>query len=210
MKDSRYVITGIGTDVGKTVVSSILCEVLQFDYWKPLQAGTQPQTDTQLVQSLISESLTCHPEHDILKEPMSPHAAALLEGKDIDLNDIRIPHSDNGMIIEGAGGLMVPINDRETYADLFKKWDIPVIVVSSFYLGSIHHTLSTIVCMQQLGIPLRGIVFNGETNTSSKKVILEMTGVELLAEIPRLDEVHRDSIKDIAKEVAPSLTKKLA
>ena len=210
MKESRYVVTGIGTDVGKTIVSAILCESLQFNYWKPLQAGTEPQTDTQLVTRLISESLTCYPEYDILKEPMSPHAAANLEGKNINLKSIEIPRSDGGLIIEGAGGLMVPINNQQTYADLFQDWNLPVILGSSYYLGSIHHTLATITCLKHFGIPIRGIIFNGEPTESSKNVILEMTGVELLAEIPKLEEIHRGSIKEIAQILAPTLSQKLA
>ena len=132
----QYIIAGIGTEIGKTFISSILTESLQADYWKPIQSGALDFTDTDTVRSLISNDKTLfHPETYRLNQPMSPHAAAAIDGVEIELLKFEIPQTNNHLIIELAGGIMVPLNDRETNLDLIKKLNIPVILISKNYLG---------------------------------------------------------------------------
>ncbi len=189
----RYFVTGIDTNIGKTVVSAILTEALQADYFKPIQAGDLDKGDRITVQSLISNTKSkLWPENFALKAAMSPHAAAELEGISIQAKDITLPETDNHLIVEGAGGLMVPINKEETYLDIMKTLGLEVIVVSKNYLGSINHTLMTIRHLQQANIPIKGIIFNGDIQMSSEKVILEMTGMTYLGRV--LQEENMDAI----------------
>ncbi len=189
----RYFVTGIDTNIGKTVVSAILTEALHADYFKPIQAGDLDHGDRQAVQALISNSKSkLWPENFALNEAMSPHAAAELDKIKISAKDIVLPETDNHLIVEGAGGLMVPINYTETYLDIMKRVGLEVIVVSKNYLGSINHTLMTIRLLQQANVPIKGIIFNGPIQTSSEKVILEMTGVDYLGRV--LEEEQIDSI----------------
>jgi dethiobiotin synthetase len=202
MSKQQYIVTGIGTDVGKTIVSAILTEKLQADYWKPVQAGIE-QTDAQTIQSLISnKNSVIHPSKYILKTPASPHYAAELENIHISVNDLQIPETDNDIIIEGAGGIMVPLNNRQTFLDIFKFWQLPVIVVSKHYLGSINHTLMSLNVLQQAKIPVKGIIFVGEQNPSTEEVILGMTGVNNLGRINHLNNVNPDSIKKAGENIS--------
>src|SRR5689334_10566229 len=136
----NYFVTGIDTDSGKTLVSAILCEALGYDYWKPIQAGLP--RDSETVKSLSSKTVI-HPESYLLKTPASPHASAKLDNIKIELKNIALPNS-NGLIIEGAGGCLVPINDENFVVDLFPKLNAEIILVSDLYLGSINHTLLTV------------------------------------------------------------------
>ena len=181
----KYFVTGIGTDVGKTVVSAIIVEALQADYWKPVQAGELSHSDTHSVQELISNSKSVmHGHNYALKTPMSPHAAAEIDGVEIDLNQINEPETDNNLVIEGAGGLLVPLNERETILDIIKE-DYKVIVVSRHYLGSINHTLLTLNALKTNGIQVAGVVFNGTMHPSTEDIIKKMGRVK---EIGRIDE----------------------
>ena len=149
----KIFVTGIGTDVGKTIASAIITEALQADYWKPIQAGLYPLTDKEKVKSLISNKTSVfHPESYLLKEPMSPHAAAEMEGVTIDLNTIIVPATKNTLIIEGAGGIMVPINNHSFVLDLIEKLNAEVVLVVQNYLGCINHSLLTINALKQKGI----------------------------------------------------------
>ena len=182
----RLFVTGIGTEVGKTIVSAILTEALKADYWKPVQAGDLDWNDTKKVQSLISNTESYfHKEAFRLKHPMSPHAAAKRDGVDIQLKDIQTPETSNHLIIEGAGGLMVPLNNNACIIDMIPPLDCEVVLVSRNYLGSINHTLLSIEALQQRNIPIKGIIFNGQENKDTESVILKMTGVSLLG---RVDE----------------------
>jgi dethiobiotin synthetase len=138
-------VTGISTEVGKTVVSSILTEYLQADYWKPIQSGDLHLSDTMKVQSLVSNSKTVfHPERYRLQSPLSPHASAEIDGIQISLNDFELPQTENNLIVEGAGGLFVPLNEKDTVIDLIERLKLPVVLVSRNYLGSINHTMLSI------------------------------------------------------------------
>ena len=202
---NKYFITGIGTDVGKTVVSAIVVEALQADYWKPVQAGELSHSDTHSVEELISNSRSMMHGHSYaLKTPMSPHASAEIDGIEIDLKKITEPKTDNNLVIEGAGGLLVPLNDQETILDMIKD-DYKVIVVSRHYLGSINHTLLTLSQLRSKGVKVAGIIFNGAVHTSTEDIIKRMGQVK---EIGRIDEeaiVDKTVIIKYAKLFKPRL-----
>jgi dethiobiotin synthetase len=192
-----YFITGIGTDVGKTVCAAILVEALQADYWKPLQAGDLDHTDTAKVKALVSNKKSVfHPEQIRLKAAMSPHAAAKREGIAISLDHKGTPVNANTLVIEGAGGLMVPINDKgELVIDFIADLDPEVILVSRNYLGSINHTLLSIEALRSRNLCIRGIIFNGDSNPESEEIILKISGVKCLGRIPVAEKVDADFIK---------------
>lgn len=198
----KIFITGIGTDVGKTVVSSVLVEALKADYWKPVQTGSFFSTDTAKVQKWVTNSDSkCHPEGYLLKQYMSPHAAAELEGIDIDLNQINIPSSSNGtLIMEGAGGLMVPLNRKEFMVDLIKKFDAEVILVIQNYLGSINHSLLSIDVLKGRGVKILGIVFNGAPHQLSEDIIVDYSGLKVLGRINKEKDLNSEVISRYAKE----------
>lgn len=187
----KFVITGIGTDVGKTVVSSIISESLKATYWKPIQAGDLNNSDSIKVDR-YTENVTVLPEAFLLSQPMSPHAAAERDGVKIKLEDLKAPKVEGNLIIEGAGGILVPVNsDGLTFADLIEYWKIPAIVVSRHYLGSINHTLMTIEVLRKRGVDIAGIVFVGDENKPTEEIILKSTGVKMMARIPNADEVNK-------------------
>jgi dethiobiotin synthetase len=191
----QYFVAGIGTDVGKTLASSILVEALEADYWKPIQAGELNNTDSMKVRSLISNSKTViHPEAFLLSEPLSPHAAAEIDEIQIKLKDIILPQTANTLIIEGAGGLMVPINNNDLMIDLIKKLNIEVILVSEFYLGSINHTLLSAYALQSNNIKVAGIIFNGTSVPSSEEFILKHTGLKHLLSINEEELIDKNTI----------------
>ncbi len=190
----EYVVTGISTDVGKTVVSALLCEALQADYWKPVQSGAKEGTDSAAIRALTAETTRIFDEVYCLQEPLSPHAAAMLEHTRIESASLRIPNHDRPLIIEGAGGVHVPLNDRQTFLDVMQVWDIPVIVVSKNYLGSINHTLLTLEVLQQRGIPIAGVVFNGAPTPLSESAISAYSKVPVLGHVPEASSVDRSFI----------------
>ena len=179
----KLFITGISTDVGKTVASAIIVEALQADYWKPIQAGDLEHSDTHKVQSLIANTQSqFHPNSYALQTPASPHLAAAKDGITIDLKQIKEPATTNHLVIEGAGGILVPLNDTESVVDIIQP-DYKVIVVSRHYLGSINHTLLTVEALQNRKIQVAGIIFSGEENISSEQIILNRTGVICIGRI---------------------------
>lgn len=182
---NKFFITGIGTDVGKTVVSAIVVEALKADYWKPIQAGELTHSDIHSVEELISNSRSrMHTHRYALNTPMSPHAAADIDGVQIELSAMKEPETKNNLVIEGAGGLLVPINEQNTILDMIQD-DYKVIVVSRHYLGSINHTLLTLSQLRSKGVEVSGIVFNGEEHPSTEAIILKMGQVQ---EIGRIDQ----------------------
>jgi dethiobiotin synthetase len=196
-----YFITGIGTDIGKTIVSAILVEALKADYWKPIQSGDLHQSDTMKVQGLISNSIShFFPEAYRLTEPMSPHAAAAIDGVTINLDSIKVPPTSNNLIIEGAGGLMVPLNNDSLVIDLIEKLKAEVILVSRNYLGSINHTLLSLEALQRRNIPIKGIIFNGNPVNTSEKFICEYTGLKSLFHIDNEETIDKQTILKYAAE----------
>jgi dethiobiotin synthetase len=179
----KIFITGIGTDVGKTVAAAIVVEALEADYWKPIQAGDLDCSDTHKVKSQISNTKSqFHPNGYALNTPASPHFAAALDGILINLKQIKEPKTDNNLVIEGAGGVLVPLNDSDFVVDLIQK-DYKVIVVSRHYLGSINHTLLTIEALQNRKINVAGIIFSGDENKATEEIILKKTGVPSIGRI---------------------------
>lgn len=179
----KIFITGIGTDVGKTIASAIVVEALEADYWKPIQAGDLDCSDTQKVKSKISNDKSqFHDNSYKLKTPASPHLAAKLDGITIDLKQIKDPQTGNHLVIEGAGGILVPLNDADCVVDLIQK-EYKVIVVSRHYLGSINHTLLTIEALKNRKITISGIIFSGDENKATEEIILKKTGAKFIGRI---------------------------
>jgi dethiobiotin synthetase len=169
-----FFISGIGTDVGKTVVSAIIAEALQANYWKPVQAGDLENSDSIKIKRYCSEKVTILPELFKLKTPVSPHYAAELDKVNIKMSDFVLPEVEGNLIIEGAGGLMVPINmEGLLYLDVLQKWNLPVILVSRHYLGSINHTMMSLEILKQNKIKLELLVFIGDENPASESIILK-------------------------------------
>ncbi len=193
----KYFITGISTEVGKTVASAIVVEALGADYWKPIQAGDLDHSDSHKIEALISNDRTViHPNSYALKTPMSPHAAADIDGISIQLDKIVPPTTKNNLVIEGAGGLLVPLNDTDTIFDLIQS-DYKVIVVSRHYLGSINHTLLTIEKLQQKGVAI-GIIFSGDEHPTTEEIILKKTGAVFLGRINEEQKFDKAVVKKYA------------
>ncbi|APG60582.1 dethiobiotin synthase [Christiangramia salexigens] len=191
MSNSLF-ITGIGTEVGKTVASAIVVEALEADYWKPVQAGELDNSDTHKVQKLVSnKDSVFHENAYALKTPMSPHAAAEIDGVKIDINEIKRPQTDRDLVIEGAGGLLVPLNDKQTIADLITN-DDAVVLVSRHYLGSINHTLLSIEALKNRGIERIGVIFSGDEHPTTESAIKKLGKVNIIGRIeeePYFDEM---------------------
>lgn len=196
----KYFVTGIDTEVGKTLVATILTEALQADYQKVVQAGLE-ERDINFVKKYLSNSKTViHPECVCLKNPLSPHAAAEMEQLEINLSQLEIASTENHLIMEGAGGLMVPINYQETLLDWLKlQKDVEVIVVSKNYLGSINHSLMTLEILKQNHIPVKGIIFNGTITPASEKVIQKISQTEYLGRILPEEKVTKEVILKYAE-----------
>jgi dethiobiotin synthetase len=202
----KIFVTGIGTDVGKTVVSAVLTEALQADYWKPIQTGTAFGSDTQKIKKLVTNEVSkIHPESYCFDAYVSPHAAAASEGKEIDFDAITVPQTNNTLIIEGAGGLLVPINGRHFMIDLIRKLDVETVLVSQNYLGNINHTLLSCQALKSQGIKVLGIIFTGTENTASETTIINHGGFPLLGRINREASITPEVIKRYAPHFAEKL-----
>ncbi|MBC3542218.1 dethiobiotin synthase [Rufibacter sediminis] len=196
----RYFVTGIGTDVGKTIASAVLTEALQADYWKPVQAGNLEDSDTHTVRSLVSNSSTVfHPEAYRLQMPASPHTAAAAEGIELSLSEVQLPSTQNHLIVEGAGGVMVPLNNQELVLDLIQKLNLEVVLVSRNYLGSINHTLMAVEVLRSRNIRIAGIIFNGEPNASSEEFILRYTQLTPFPAIGQEERFDQSTISGYAQ-----------
>jgi dethiobiotin synthetase len=179
----KLFITGIGTDVGKTITSAIVTQALEADYWKPIQAGDLDNSDSHKVKSQISNIKSQIFENRYkLNTPASPHLAAAIDGITIDIKQIKEPKTKNHLVIEGAGGLLVPLNDSDCIVDLIQN-DYKVIVVSRHYLGSINHTLLTYEALKSRKITISGIIFSGDENKASEEIILKKTGAKFIGRI---------------------------
>ena len=196
-------ITGIGTNVGKTVVSAILVEALQADYWKPIQSGVVDGKDSDTVKLLISNTKTIfHPETYLLKEPLSPHFAAKLDGIEIELDKIQLPKTINHLIIEGAGGLLVPINDTQYVIDIAKQVDCEIVLVISSYLGCINHSLLSIDYLLRNQFKLKALVFNGEFEPEVKQAIVNYCPDTAIIDIPTLNMISKSQISSVSAKIS--------
>lgn len=194
----NYFITGISTDVGKTIASAILVEALEADYWKPIQAGDLENSDTDKVKHLVSNTTSVfHPNSYALQTPMSPHGAAELDGLTIDLQKIKTPKTNNNLIIEGAGGLLVPLNNKDTILDIIQP-NYKVIVVSRHYLGSINHTLLTINTLKNKGFDV-SLIYSGNAHKSTEDIIEKMTNTKVIGRIEDEPYFDKNVIKDYAE-----------
>ncbi len=195
----HYFVTAIGTDSGKTLVSAILCEALKADYWKPIQAGLPRDADT--VESLLSNDQSkIWPETYLLNTPASPHASARIDNVEIDLSKFVVPAADR-LIVEGAGGCLVPINNHDFVIDIAKKLNFEVILVSNLYLGSINHTLLTANYLKRHNFKVKGIIFNGESNPESERIILHHTGYLQLLSIRKEEIVNKETVRKYSIEI---------
>ncbi len=197
-----FFVTGIGTGIGKTVVSTILTEALQADYWKPVQAGNLNETDTDFVLNNLSNPVSqVHAERYRLNTPASPHQAGEVDGVRMALEDFSLPETEHPIIVEGAGGLMVPINEKDLIVDLIAHLELPVILVSSIYLGSINHTLLSVEALRNRHIHIAGIVFNGPSNPATESIILKHTGLPVILRVNEEEVLDADVILKYAGEV---------
>ena len=197
-RSMKIFITGISTDVGKTVTSAIVVEALEADYWKPVQAGDLDFSDTHKVKSQISNSKSqFFPNAYELNTPASPHMAAEIDGLTIDLKKIVEPRTDNHLVVEGAGGIFVPLNETDSIIDLIQA-DYKVIVVSRHYLGSINHTLLTVEAIQNRGFKVAGIIFSGSENPSTESLILNKTGIKCIGRIDEEPYFDQNVIREYA------------
>ena len=201
-----YFITGISTEVGKTIASAIVTEALEADYWKPVQAGELDFADMHKVEKLVSNSTSkFHPNSYALHTPMSPHAAAEIDKLTIDINKIRKPRTKNHLVIEGAGGLLVPLNDTHTILDLIKP-TYKVIVVSRHYLGSINHTLLTVQLLKEKGFEV-SLIFSGTMHTSTESIIQKMTNAPIIGRIDEEPYFDQNVVKEYAELFRKNLEK---
>lgn len=185
----RFFVTGTDTDVGKTVISALLVKQLNASYWKPIQSGTNDSEDKKEIQKITGipdeKILPCCYE---LTEPLSPHEAARIDGVEIDFDKINMPEVDGPLIIEGAGGVFVPINDDYLMIDLIKKIQCPAIIVARSGLGTINHTLLTLKALRDAKVEVAGVVMNGELNLKNKKAIEQFGKVRILGEVPYVEK----------------------
>ena len=203
---NKYFITGIGTDVGKTIVSAILTEALKADYWKPVQSGVAEGTDKGLVSSLITNTTSvCHNESYCFQEPASPHLAASLENQKIKFEQMHLPDTQNDLIIEGAGGILVPLNDSNYVIDLAQEFEADVILVCRNYLGCINHSLLSIDYLVKNNFPVKGLVLVGNFDKAVKLAITNYSELPVLAEIPEMSEISKETILNQAQKINVSL-----
>jgi dethiobiotin synthase len=197
-----FFVTGTDTDVGKTVVSAWLMTHLDADYWKPVQAGTEPETDSVTVRRLAGLSADrILPEAYMLPEAIAPHEAARRAGITIDMTRLEAPATDRLLIVEGAGGLLVPLTDTDYVIDLAAELHLPVILVARSTLGTINHTLLSIEALRRRGLPLAGVVINGPETPHNRSAIERYGKVNVIAEIPWLPELTHASLLDIEPEL---------
>lgn len=197
----NYFVTAIDTDSGKTLISAILSQALQADYWKPIQCGFPRDVDK--VKELVNNNHSMfYKEAYLLKEPVSPHHAAAAEDIEIDINKILLPEQNyQHLIIEGAGGVLVPLNEKDVIIDLAEKFDASVIVVTNTYLGSINHTLLTVNELKRRDLKIKGIIFNGPRNAYTEDIILKKTGLKSLLKVNREPKVDQEMVTRYAIEL---------
>ena len=209
---ARFVISGTGTDIGKTMVAAGLCGLIGADYWKPVQSGLAgnvpvptdltrdhplPGSDAAVIAGL--SGARTHPEAHVLTQPLSPHRAAELDGITLDPDRLNPPDADP-LVIEGAGGVLVPLTRQVLFADLFARWQIPVIAVATTGLGTISHTLTALESLRARAVPVHGVIFVGDENADNISTIAAMGAVRVLGRLPWLQSPDRDSLLRAMKD----------
>jgi dethiobiotin synthetase len=192
----NYFVTAIGTDSGKTIVSAIITEALQADYWKPIQSGTLSRDSLKVESLLTNDYSLIHPEQYLLQTPVSPHLAAKIEGINIHLSDLQLPVTSNQLVIEGAGGVLAPINEEGDFIiDLVPLLKAEIILVINNYLGSINHSILTINEIKRRNLKVKGIIFNGESNPASEAFILKYSQYPCLLHIDQHETFTSDELR---------------
>lgn len=210
VKGETIFVTGIGTGIGKTLVSAVIAEALQADYWKPIQSGLEGPTDTETVRSLLSNTKTrCWEEAFSLQTPASPHLSARIDNVHISLDELvacfqRQRDPERTVVVEGAGGLLVPVNEKDFFTDLIPLLEAKVIVVSNQYLGNINHSLLTAEALIRRKLPLLGWIFNGTYHVNEEDIV-RWSGLEKIARIEQEEAVDARVVKQYAARVAPRL-----
>jgi dethiobiotin synthetase len=196
-----FVVTGTDTGIGKTVVSAMLTSALDGCYWKPIQSGTDDGTDTLRVQALtLLPDERFLPERYVLSRPLSPHRAAELDGTEIDVGNLVLPQPQRPLIVEGAGGLMVPVTRRMLLIDVFAAWSMPIVLCTRTGLGTINHTLLSIEALRARNLPLHGLIFVGDDNPDTVRTIADFSGARVLGHMPRLDVLDRAALLEVFVE----------
>lgn len=191
---SRYVVTGTDTDVGKSVFAAALAAHLGARYWKPVQAGTEDGGDAARVAALAGRCVTVLPEAYALGTPCSPHEAARIDGVAIDPARLSLPAGDGPLVVEGAGGVLVPFGDDLLAADLFARWQLPVILVARTMLGTINHSLLSLEALRSRGVAVHGVVFVGKANQASEEAIARIGKVTHLGRLPFIDPLTSQAL----------------
>lgn len=198
----KFIICGTDTDIGKTLISSFFVKGLNSFYWKPIQSGIESQTDSQTVEMLAQLS-----KEKIIKEayvftkPLSPHWAAEIDQKTINFDKLRLPKVQGSLIVETAGGLMVPITRNFLQIDQIKQWDLPVILVCKSSLGTLNHTLLSIEALKQRNIEILGLIVNGEKHLDNPRTLVDFTGIPLIAEFPYIEKMDSHNLDILWKEL---------
>lgn len=191
-----FFVTGTDTDVGKTIVSAILAHGLDAHYWKPVQSGLEPQSDSDRMRELGLADERIFPETHVFTQPLSPHLAARIDAKSISLEDFCLPALDKckHLLIEGAGGLLVPLNEKDKVIDLIEKLQLPVLLVARTALGTINHTLLSLEALRARQIPIIGVIMSGEPNEENRLAIEEHGKVQVIAQIPLLPDLKKENL----------------
>lgn len=187
---TRFVVTGTDTDIGKTIFSAALAQATRAPYWKPIQSGLEEETDSEVIARLAGVPVI--PEAYRLVTPASPHLAAEIDGVNIDLE--KLTPRPGKLIVEGAGGALVPVTRKTLYADLFAKWQIPVIVCARTALGTINHSLLTIEALRARGVTIHGLAFLGDAVPDSEKIIADISGIRRLGRLPIIDPLTSETL----------------
>lgn len=204
--NKRYFVTGIGTGVGKTLVSALLCEHLKADYFKPVQTGYPPDRDSEWVKNMVSYPIRIHPEKYLLQLPASPHIAAKRENVEINIHVIQPPPASNTLIIEGAGGLLVPLNNTHYIADLIGHLNAECILVINNYLGCINHSLLSLYYIEKEKIPLKGVVLNGDFEQEVKDSIIQNISEKLvISHIPYVKQLDKSMFHQVYRQFTENL-----
>ncbi|MBZ9603028.1 dethiobiotin synthase [Phyllobacterium chamaecytisi] len=192
----RFVVTGTDTNIGKTVFSAALADALGAAYWKPVQSGLEGETDSEAVQRLgriPPERIV--PEAWRLKTPAAPHFAARIDKVRIDPEALSPPSTESPLVIEGAGGVLVPLTEDEVFADVFARWQMPVVICARTGLGTINHTLLSLEALRHRSIPVFGLVFIGDEQADTQQIVANLGNVNCLGRLPRIDPLTPDTLR---------------
>jgi dethiobiotin synthase len=211
LQNPRFFVTGTDTDVGKTVAAAWLMLQLDGTYWKPVQSGIDGMTDETVIRTLtgLPDGRFTPPTYT-LTQPLSPHESARRDDVRIDMDSFRLPATDRPLIVEGAGGLMVPLNEKQFVIDLIAHLDIPAILVTRSGLGTINHTLLSLKALKDKNIPVAGLIINGPLTPHNRQALEEYGNVRIIAEIPRLDVISKETLLAIKPEFDVLERKKVA